>query len=92
MATEQNKHRKATYAEMKRLLTNALGDLSILAGDAVGPSDVSWQDVAGTATVSLQCLVWQLEEARKGNCESFITFPSPSECLEDELDDEAEGK
>lgn len=76
--------RRATYQRMREALCNLLNDMSILAGDKVGPSDVSWQDVAGTAMVNAQVLAAQLEQARLGNCESFITFPSPAECLEGE--------
>lgn len=76
--------RKATYKQMETLLRNALNDLAILAGEKVGPSDSTWQDVAGTAAVNLEALAMQLKSARAGNCESFITFPSPSECLEAE--------
>lgn len=75
---------KATYEQMKRLLTDALGDLAILSGDVMGPSGASWQDVAGTAAVNLTCLANMLTEARKGNAEPFITFPSPAECMEAE--------
>lgn len=74
--------RKATYKTMETALRNALNDLAILAGEKVGPSGSSWQDVAGTAAVNLTVLANQLNEARHGNAESFITFPSPSECLE----------
>lgn len=74
--------RKTTYGMMEKTLINALNDLAILSGDIQGPSDVSWQDVAGTAATNLEVLASMLHEARKGNCESCITFPSPAECLE----------
>lgn len=71
------------YETAKRYLTQALEDLSIIAGDSVGPSDASWQDVAGTATVNLRCLADQLDQARVGNVASGpVVFPSPAECLE----------
>jgi hypothetical protein len=68
---------RATYKAMKLYLEDALHDLSILAGERVGPSDASWQDVAGTCSVNLDCLSNQLKEARQGNHESFIVFPGP---------------
>jgi hypothetical protein len=71
---------------MREALCNLLSDMSILAGDIVGPGGTSWQDVAGTAMVNAQVLASQLEQARLGNCESFITFPSPAECLGDETE------
>ena len=71
-----------TYKKMEQALTTLLNDMAILAGEKVGPSDVSWQDVAGTAATNAQWLANLLYDARKGNAESFLTFPSPSECLE----------
>ena len=73
----------ATYKAMETTLRNALNDLAILAGEKAGPSGASWQDVAGTAATNLEVLAAQLRQARIGNCESFITFPSPAECMED---------
>ncbi len=74
--------RKTTYGGMEKILINSLNDLAILSGDIVVPSGVSWQDVAGTAAINLEVLASMLMEARKGNCEACITFPSPAECLE----------
>ena len=76
--------RKATYARMKDLLECALGDLEILCGNRIGPSGVSWQDVAGTCAVNLHALASQLEQARLGNAESFTSFPSPAEYFDNE--------
>ena len=70
---------------MKQALTDALGDLEILAGNKVGPSHTSWQDVAGTCAVNLQVLASQLEQARLGNAEAFLVFPDVHECLEGEV-------
>ena len=73
--------RKATYQIMRVALCNLLEDLRILSGDKMGPSDIKgWQDVAGTAMVNAQVLASQLEQARLGNHESFIVFPSPDDC------------
>jgi hypothetical protein len=68
---------------MRAALKAALEDLEILSGDKVGPSGVSWQDVAGTCATNFQVLVWNLERARQGYAEPNITFPSPAECLEE---------
>ncbi len=68
-----------TYDRAKGFLETALGDLRILSGDVVGPSDASWQDVAGTCAVNLRCLADALEQARQGNAEPFPVFPSPDE-------------
>lgn len=75
--------RKTTYKAMESALKDALHDLEILAGNKVGPSDVSWQDVAGTASVNLKVLASLLDQARLGNAEPFLTFPAPSECMEE---------
>ena len=70
----------ARYNTMRMALCNLLDDMRILSGDVVGPSGVSWQDVAGTAMVNAQVLASQLEQARLGNAEWFLTFPSPDDC------------
>ena len=57
--------RKATYRMMSILLHNALGDLRMLAGDEVGPSDSTWQDIAGTAVVNLRALADLIEQPRE---------------------------
>lgn len=62
-----------------RTLINALHDLSILAGDVVGHSDTSWQDVAGTAAENLRALAGMLDSARHGNYVDFVSFASPTE-------------
>jgi hypothetical protein len=67
------------YETAERTLQNVMGDLAILAGDVVGPSDVSWQDVAGTAAVNLSVLASLIEDAREEG--SFISFPSVSEAV-----------
>jgi hypothetical protein len=50
----------------------------------MGPPDIAWQDVAGIAAGHLEDLAAQLRQAKKGNAEAFIAFPSPAECLETE--------
>lgn len=74
--------RKTTYGMLEKTLINALNDLAMLSGDIVGPTDVSWQDIAGTAAVNLEALANMLKTARGGHHEAMLTFPSPSECLE----------
>lgn len=72
-----------SYERMRDSLTNALNDLSILAGDIMGPSDVTWQDVAGTAAVNLRVLASYIDDVREGRSQvSFPVFPSPAECME----------
>lgn len=71
-----------TYGKLEKTLITALNDLAILSGDIQGPSEVSWQDVAGTAATNLEVLAKMLHDARKGNHESIISFPSPWDCLE----------
>lgn len=61
------------YDRMQQYLDDAIDDLRILSGDIVGPSDVSWQDVAGTATINLRCLANMIEEAKYEG--SFVVFP-----------------
>lgn len=74
--------RKAQYKIMREALTNLLGDLNILCGNQVGPSNASWQDVAGTAMVNAEVLASQLKQAHIGNHEAGIVFPDPTDCAE----------
>ena len=74
--------RPYSYTVAERTLRNALHDLSILAGDVMGPSDATWQDVAGTAVLNLRALASIIEWAREGRTGSFPAFPSPAEALE----------
>lgn len=67
-----------TFDRADKALSTILSDLSILAGDQVGPSDVSWQDVAGTCAINLRQLAKLLDLAREGQIEPFSTFPSPT--------------
>lgn len=74
-----------TYARLEQQMKDALGDLSIIAGDVVGPSNASWQDVAGTAAVNLRVLADMIDRCRLGlNVETPVVFPSPAECLDTE--------
>ena len=72
--------RPYSYQLAGRTLANALHDLSVLAGDIMGPSDASWQDVAGTAAANLRALAEMIEAARQGP--GPVVFPSPAEVLE----------
>lgn len=67
---------------MEQALECALNALLILAGEKAWHSDVSWQDIAGTAMVNLNHLAKLIENARVGYCEPAITFPSPTEILD----------
>lgn len=81
--SEMASERRATYKTMLEALRNGLADLEMLCGEVASPSGVSWQDIAGTASVNFTVLASQLRQAHLGNHESFITFPSPSECMEE---------
>lgn len=71
------------YEEAKRLLKTILDDFRILSGDEVGPSDVTWRDVAGTASINLKVLASRMESARQGHVvDGPAVFPSPDD-LED---------
>jgi hypothetical protein len=59
---------------MQKYLDTAINDLRILSGDIVGPSDATWQDVAGTAVTNLLCLATAIERAKNGS-EPFPVFP-----------------
>lgn len=74
--------RIATHDNIETALLNVLGDLRILSGDVMGPSDASWQDVAGTCATNCEVMAMLLHAARRGNHEAFLTFPSPAEALE----------
>jgi hypothetical protein len=72
------------YKEAKRLVESIIGDLDILSGDVVGPSDVTWQDVAGTLMVNLSVLAGRISEARQGNvADPPVVFPSIREAYEE---------
>ena len=77
---QRTKERPYNYEVCKRTLTDLLNDLDILAGNKVGPSGVSWQDVLALATQDARALATMLDSARHGGC--FNTFPCPEECLE----------
>lgn len=80
---EETGSRPYRYEKARELLATAIDDLRILSGDKIGPSDASWQDVAGTCAVNLHVLAWQIEQARVGNVANGpVVFPSPDD-LED---------
>jgi hypothetical protein len=67
----------------RRSLICLLGDLSILAGDIVGPSDVTVQAVLNTAIVNAEVLLKQLRAAQDGRVAiPPLVFPSPTECMD----------
>jgi hypothetical protein len=68
------------YETARDLLGTVLDDFAILAGDQVGPSGASWQDVAGTCAVNLRALATALDAARAGRVvDGPVVFPSPSD-------------
>ena len=73
-----------SYKRARETLRTILGDLDILSGDTMGPSGVTWQDVAGTCAVNLRHLASLIEEARKGNVsDGPVVFPNAADAMED---------
>lgn len=83
-SVEGNGHMKAyRYDEARNMLAAILEDFRILSGDKMGPSDVTWQDVAGTCAVNLAVLAARIEAARLGNVvDGPVVFPSPDDLPE----------
>ena len=71
-----------------RWIVNGFTDLCALDGLIVGPSDASWQDVAGTAAVNLRALANHLDRVRDGR-ETSWARPDMTKAIEmigDEVD------
>lgn len=68
------------YRELEKLLADIVGDLDILTGDTLGPSDVSWQDVAGTLMCNMRVYATKLERIREGS-PGMMAFPSVREAV-----------
>jgi hypothetical protein len=67
----------ATYANMKHTLDAIKTDIDILSGEEVGPTDTSWQDVAGTCAVNLRHLAALMDLASEGQTTPpFVCFPA----------------
>ena len=65
------------YEEAVKLLATIRQDVEILAGEVMGPSDASWQDVAGALAVNLRVLAARLDAAREGRVvDGPFVFPS----------------
>jgi len=63
---------KPNYKTLKSLLTDIMLDIDILSGDEVGPSNTSWQDVAGTLSCNMKVYARLLDSLREGaHAESF---------------------
>jgi hypothetical protein len=69
-----------TYKGLESTLRALLDKLCTLAGEQVGQADCTWQSVAMNASKDAHVLSLQLMGAAKGQHESFMCFPSPSEC------------
>ena len=69
------------FSVCKTALEGLLGDLSILAGDVVGPSGSTVHSVLDTAIVNAEVLLSQLQKAKVAG---MIVFPSPTEVIEAE--------
>ena len=72
------------YLTVLRAMNNMVKDFRILAGEEAGPSDATWQDVAGTLEVNLRVLANQVEAARKGNSNGPVVFPSITAMAEED--------
>lgn len=71
---------KTDYEHLRRSLFAVIDDLSILAGDRVGPSDMSHADIAYTTSVNLHALAYAVAETRN---KSGVVYPSPAEALDE---------
>ena len=71
---------KPTYETLDKILGVIISDIEILAGDQIGPSDASWQDVAGTLSTNMKVYAKLLDQARQG--EGMIIFPSLNDHIE----------
>lgn len=72
------------YETAKKLLSTVLDDFRVLSGDSVGPSGMSWQEIALNTGCKLRVLADMLDEARKGEVrDGPVVFPSPND-LEDD--------
>lgn len=71
------------YEQLKDALKTAMADLAILSGDEVGPSDATWQDVAGTCAVNLRHAARLVDKIRT-RPNAFPVFPSPGEVFQTE--------
>ena len=67
--------RTILYSTAQRALNHAITDLRTLAGDELGPSDASWQDVAGTVAVNLRCVATYLEQACERGDAHMLEMP-----------------
>lgn len=68
------------YKKLEKLLADIVGDLDILTGDVLGPSDVSWQDVAGTLMCNMRVYAIKLERIREASPD-MMAFPSIREAV-----------
>lgn len=73
---------KPDYETFDGLLKDIIADMRILAGDAVGPSNASWQDVAGTLATNMEVYARLLHRARQGDSVYPAVFPSVDDVCE----------
>lgn len=70
------------YEHLRVSLNAVMTDLSILAGDVIGPSGETWQSISHRVGLKLQAL--GLEYCATSRTPGGLTcFPSPAEALED---------
>ncbi len=65
----------------RELVRDIVGDVAILSGHVVGPSDASWQDVAGTLATNLEVMASRLHKMRRG--ETAVDLPNIEDMLSD---------
>ena len=65
----------STYDRLLKQLQTIESELSILAGDEYGPTNASWQDVAGTAAVNLRVYADMLDSLRKSETHFAGRYP-----------------
>jgi hypothetical protein len=65
---------RPTYENLEKLRDDIRTDAAILCGDEIGPSDASWQDVAGTMASNMRVYATLLDRLRDG--EPVESFPS----------------
>ena len=70
----------SNYEALKHGLAMLRAQVAVLAGDSVGPSHLSWQEVARDCSSTLRRLADLLDEARDGTPGGFVVFPSFEDC------------
>ena len=75
--------RVLSQAKADEYARDAAGDLLILSGQALGPSDVTWQDVAGTCAINLHGLADAIMQSRDGSVDVSAVLAALLDTLQD---------